>query len=49
MFKITLFVIVAFVTYTNAVYNTLEWASCSTVAQIPAVRFERLSMLPMVK
>ena len=48
MFKIAAFMIVAFISQTNAVYNTLEWSSCSTAAQTPALRIERLTMLPMV-
>ena len=48
MFKVALIVIVALVAHTNAVYNTLEWSSCSTAAQSPALRIERLSVLPMV-
>ena len=48
MLKITLLVIVALVAHTNAVYNTLEWSSCSTAAQTSAIRIERLTVTPMV-
>ena len=48
MLKITLLVIVALVAHTNAVYNTLEWSSCSTATQSPAIRIERLTVTPMV-
>ena len=48
MLKLALFVIVALVAHTNAVYNTLEWSSCSTATQSPAIRIERLTMVPMV-
>ena len=48
MLKINLLVIVALVAHTNAVYNSLEWSSCSTGAQSPAFKIIKLTMLPMV-
>ena len=48
MFKVAFIVIVALVAHSNAIYTALEWSSCSTAAQTPALRLERLTMLPMV-
>ena len=41
MLKITLFLIVALISQTNAIYTNLEWSSCSTAAQTPALKIER--------
>jgi hypothetical protein len=32
----------------TAPYTSFVWSSCSTAIQVPQVKFERLSMLPMV-
>ena len=33
----------------SAAYNTLGWSSCSTATQTPAIKIDRLSVLPMVR
>ena len=41
-------VIVALFTHSNAIYNELEWSSCSTASQSPAIEIHSLSVHPMV-
>ena len=51
MLKIVLLVFAAYIAQTSAQsrpYTSLVWSSCSTTAQTPALRIERLSVLPMV-
>ena len=51
MLKVVFLLFAAYAAQINAQsrpYNTLGWSSCSTAAQSPAIKIERLSILPMV-
>ena len=48
MVIIKLFLFTLFISNITAPYTTLGWNSCSTAAQVPKVKIERISMLPMV-
>ncbi len=43
-----LFIFFLFVSNITAPYTSLVWSSCSTAAQVPKIKIERLSILPMV-
>ena len=43
-----LFILSFLVSNITSPYTSLGWNPCSTAAQVPQVKIERLSMLPMV-
>ncbi len=43
-----LFIFLLFISNITAPYTSLVWSSCSTPAQVPKIKIERLSILPMV-
>ena len=43
-----LFMFLLLITKITTPYTSLGWNSCSTTAQAPQIKIERLSMLPMV-
>jgi hypothetical protein len=51
MLKVVVLLFAAYVAQISAQsrpYNALGWSSCSTAAQTPSIKIERLSILPMV-
>ena len=48
MLKVVTFILTVLASKAFGIYNTLEWSSCSTASQIPAIKIQKLSMLPMV-
>ena len=48
MLKVVTFILTVLASKAFGIYNTLEWSSCSTASQIPAIKIHNLSMLPMV-
>ena len=48
MYFLKLFIFLLFVSNITAPFTSLVWSSCSTAAQVPKMKIERLSMLPMV-
>ena len=51
MLKVVFLIFAAYVAQTSAQsrpYTSLGWSSCSTAAQVPKVKIERLTLLPMV-
>ncbi len=43
-----LFIFTFLISNITAPYTSLVWSSCSTAAQTPTVKVDRLTMLPMV-
>jgi hypothetical protein len=51
MLKVIVLLFAAYVAQISAQsrpYTSLGWSSCSTAAQTPAIKIDRLSILPMV-